>query len=221
MGITCGIARSARNRRRVVGILVFSSALVGLLWPGLPSLAQARVSALEAGSRLAPVATLPPRVTAVPQPVTQSPAVPATAIHLAVQDNDPTLSIADLWAQVEWQDSAGVWHAVEGWQGALVDISGNVGSATWYLGADELGAGPFRWGLYAGRGGALLSSSAPFALPATEGSTVTVEMQMSPQPLLPQSGGISIAALVAAMAIAAGAIVTRLVSLRSDPRREV
>ncbi len=220
MDMTCGLASPVWKRRRAEVILVLASAFIGLLWPTHPSSARAWVGGSEAGPGVAPIATLPPRVTAVPQPVTQSSASLAAAIHLIVQVSSPTLSVADLWAEVEWLDSTGVWHTVEGWQGPLDGISGNTGSATWYLGPQALGTGPFRWVLYDGRGGALLSSSAPFALPTMVGTTVTVEMQESPPPLLPRSGGVAIAVLAAGMAIVACAAVIRVVSLRLDLRRE-
>jgi hypothetical protein len=158
-------------------------------------------------------------VTPVPEPVTHSSAPSRTAIHLVVQANSPNPDIASLWAEVEWQDDAGAWHAVSGWQGPLTAAADGQGEVTWYLGAAELGAGPFRWSLYDGQGGARLASSSPFSLPETEGSTVTVEMQLAPQPLLPQSGDISPALIVGGLSLMVGATLTLVVGAGSRRRR--
>jgi hypothetical protein len=86
----------------------------------------------------------------------------------------------ELWTVVQWQDPhTGLWYTVEGWQGTLdtveVDEAGSVtGAKTWWVGIKDLSTGPFRWLVYHGPGGSLLTTSAAFDLPASAGATVTV-----------------------------------------------
>lgn len=67
-----------------------------------------------------------------------------------------------LWTRVQWQDAAGGWHDIEGWQGAFNPDQ----RVLWYVGEDHLGRGPFRWLVYAEQGGELVGASASFNLPA-------------------------------------------------------
>ncbi len=78
-----------------------------------------------------------------------------------------------LWAVVQWQDTAGNWHDVEGWRDALVG-----GYQQWALFPPEYGRGPFRWAIYEGAGGKLLAASAPFDLPSMNMTRVTVSVAM-------------------------------------------
>lgn len=48
---------------------------------------------------------------------------------------------AGAWTVVQWQDSAGNWHDVEGWRGTLDDR----GVRRWWVDAKDFGTGPFRW----------------------------------------------------------------------------
>jgi len=48
---------------------------------------------------------------------------------------------AGAWSVVQWQDSAGNWHDVEGWRGTL----DNRGVRRWWVAAKDFGTGPFRW----------------------------------------------------------------------------
>ena len=48
---------------------------------------------------------------------------------------------AGAWSVVQWQDSAGNWHDVEGWRGTL-DSHGYI---RWWVAAKDFGTGPFRW----------------------------------------------------------------------------
>ncbi len=48
---------------------------------------------------------------------------------------------AGAWSVVQWQDSAGNWHDVEGWRGTL-DSQGYI---RWWVDAKDFGTGPFRW----------------------------------------------------------------------------
>jgi hypothetical protein len=72
------------------------------------------------------------------------------------------------WSVVQWQDSAGNWHDVEGWQGSLSPT----GQRVWWVAAPEFGRGPFRWLLFAGPGGTLRQTSPTFYLPAAANERV-------------------------------------------------
>jgi hypothetical protein len=82
---------------------------------------------------------------------------------------------AGVWTIVQWQDTAGGWHDIEGWSGSLDE--GN--QKTWWLGPNLLGKGPFRWLVYQGERGKLLATSDSFYLPDTAGKKVRVEMSFS------------------------------------------
>ena len=71
----------------------------------------------------------------------------------------------DAWAIVQWQDSAGNWHDVEGWRGWLSD------SSRWWVHPRDFGTGPFRWVVTQGIQGPVWQISQPFNLPA-EGTEV-------------------------------------------------
>jgi len=58
-----------------------------------------------------------------------------THIELAAPEH------AGAWSVVQWQDSAGNWHDVEGWRGTL-DSNGYI---RWWVAAKDFGTGPFRW----------------------------------------------------------------------------
>jgi hypothetical protein len=75
---------------------------------------------------------------------------------------------AGSWAVVQWQDSAGNWHEVEGWRGALP------ASARWWVAAKDFGKGPFRWAVSQGPGGSVLGLSSPFYLPGAANETLGV-----------------------------------------------
>jgi hypothetical protein len=77
------------------------------------------------------------------------------------------------------------WHVTEGWQGTpdeiFVDGDGTLlATKTWWVAPDHLGRGPFRWVVYATRGGAPLATSQPFYLPDAAGQTLTVQLALQP-----------------------------------------
>jgi hypothetical protein len=80
-----------------------------------------------------------------------------------------------VWTIVQWQDTAGGWHDIESWSGALDDDT----QKTWWLAPDLFGKGPFRWLVYQGERGKLLATSDPFYLPDAEGEKVWVEVSLS------------------------------------------
>jgi hypothetical protein len=96
---------------------------------------------------------------------------PGAYIELAV-----TSPQAGLWSGVQWQDSRGGWHEVEGWQGSL--SSG--GSRRWWVAAKDFGTGPFRWLVRSRAGGPVVGASADFYLPQAVGETVRVAVDVGP-----------------------------------------
>ena len=111
--------------------------------------------------------SLPPRPTAVPAPKYHPKGGQIQLILENEIDEIPT----DLWTVVEWQDTnTNKWYIVEGWQGSLDTAT----SQTWWVGADMLGDGPFRWQLYESKDGELLTTSESFRLPALTGAKVVV-----------------------------------------------
>jgi len=109
-----------------------------------------------------------------------------------------------LWTIVQWQGPEGHWQDVKGWQGTLdklvntrssasshriplkqlhsseqpVSLHSFKGYKSWWVGAEDLGRGPFRWVIYKSQDGALLSTSEPFNLPATSGECVKVKVTL-------------------------------------------
>jgi hypothetical protein len=140
------------------------------------------VCVLQALAATAPLsaparADLPPRPTPTP--------VVGGAIQLQVQFPQ-TLAHPwqELWTVVQWQDRQGHWHDVQGWQGtldeAVVEDGQPLGHKTWWVGAGDLGKGPFRWLVQRNTGGRVLATSAPFDLPGYNKATVTVEVTLAP-----------------------------------------
>ncbi len=76
------------------------------------------------------------------------------------------------WAVVQWQDSAGTWHDVEGWRGEM-DANG---SQRWWVAAKDFGTGPFRWGLKDRPEDQVRTASASFYLPARADETMRIEI---------------------------------------------
>ncbi len=80
-----------------------------------------------------------------------------------------------MWTVVQWQNSAGGWHDVEGWQGPL-----NEGRKKWWVAQHDFGRGPFRWAIYQDQGGDRLAVSESFYLPDTANELVRVEVSLVP-----------------------------------------
>ena len=145
-----------------IGILI----IVALSWP-------ARMQAAPA---------LPPRPTVVPTagPSPVEPRDPAEGGWIALCARAGAATIGqDLWTVVQWQDQAGNWNVVEGWQGNFDQVVGADGFKTWWVAPRDRAKGPFRWVVYQGPGGALLSMSEPFYLPRAESETVRVELWLA------------------------------------------
>lgn len=126
-----------------------------------------------------------PVTAAAPTPITQTPVVEllnprleGALIALQAQPLQP-----GLWTRVQWQDTHGGWHDIEGWQGAFNPDQ----QVLWYVGPEHLGTGPFRWLVYQEQGGNLLGVSQPFDLPSRGGELLRVALSLpdprpAPQP---------------------------------------
>jgi hypothetical protein len=77
-----------------------------------------------------------------------------------------------IWTVVQWQDTFGDWHDVEGWQRTPDDGY----QKTWWVAAKDLGTGPFRRAVNRIQSGRLLITSESFYLPEIPGQRVTVEV---------------------------------------------
>jgi hypothetical protein len=78
-------------------------------------------------------------------------------------------------ASVQWQDRAGTWRTVEGWQGPLQTLQGgNTAMAQWAVYPEDYGDGPFRWVVSRPQGGAMWATSGNFFLPVGDGASLTL-----------------------------------------------
>ncbi len=155
-------------------------AVVGVVWIPVPA-AQAALPprpTVQATATAQATATVEAKIAARP---------PEAQIELHVQfpADWPWADVhwQDLWTVVQWQDAWGDWRAVEGWQGEMddvaVDAAGVVsGHKTWWVAQKDFGAGPFRWVVTQGKGGALLAASESFDLPSVNHATVTVALSL-------------------------------------------
>ncbi len=91
-------------------------------------------------------------------------------IELHVQD-----APADAWTVVQWQDSAGGWHDVEGWRGMLDEG----GAKRWWVASKEFNTGPFRWIVTQGPDGGELAASDPFTLPGSARQILLVSLSVA------------------------------------------
>lgn len=131
------------------------------------------------------LADLPPRTTPTPIPTEAfAPSAPGNWIELRVQfpSTWPWAKSPwnQVWTVVQWQDAAGNWYTVEGWQGTLDEIIKTEGVKAWWVSRSDWGKGPFRWLVYERWGGRLLAQSAAFKLPLAQDQRVKVEV--SPEP---------------------------------------
>ena len=143
------------------------------------------ISLLLIGLAQPALADLPPRTT--PTSVSSeppAPSAPGSWIELRVQFPATwpwnTLPWNLVWTVVQWQDAAGNWYTVEGWQGALDEMVKTEGVKTWWVGRADWGKGPFRWLVYERWGGRLLAQSTPFKLPSAQDQKIKVEVSLEP-----------------------------------------
>jgi len=127
---------------------------------------------------------LPPR----PQPcATRTPLPPSApagatlALHATFPEarDVQTVNWRTLWTAVQWQDAAGDWHTVTGWQGnfdyLLPQDNRFFGLKTWWVAPQDMRTGPFRWVVYEQRDGEILATSESFYLPASPRSQKIIE----------------------------------------------
>jgi hypothetical protein len=99
-------------------------------------------------------------------------------LHVSASPAGARAAPPGAWSVVQWQDDAGGWHAVEGWQGTIE----TPGQKVWWVAHRDFGAGPFRWVLHARQGGPLLATSHPFYLPTAANETVSVVVSLGARP---------------------------------------
>lgn len=129
----------------------FSFILIALV-VGLVTLAAQTPPPAHAG------AGLPPRAIPVPPPPDDNKDRDGSAVGAYIDLAAPDAP-AGAWTVVQWQDSAGGWHDVEGWRGFLPD------SSRWWVHPKDFGTGPFHWVVKAGPAGAVSKVSPSFHLP--------------------------------------------------------
>ncbi len=127
---------------------------------------------------------LPPRPTMLPPSPgdAQKTAGALIVLQATFDERWATSGLAwqDLWTVVQWQDAAGVWHNVDGWQGTLDKVADGVGWKAWWLPEELAGKGPFRWVVYRSRGGSALVTSETFSLPSPSLSSPVIEVSIRP-----------------------------------------
>ena len=117
----------------------------------------------------------PPRPTPSPPAPTTVPSATPNGGQIVLHTNATDAS-AGLWTLIQWQDPyTGEWHDVDGWRGHF----NSVGQVNWWVGAEDLGDGPFRWLVYSDETETnLLFTSELFTLPAHAGEMVTVAIEL-------------------------------------------
>jgi hypothetical protein len=128
------------------------------------------------------VGALPPRPTPAITPTatptrTSPPRAPKqTSVHERLSHIRLVVTPAQdgLWSVVEWQGVDGVWHIVEGWQGAIEG-----GSKRWAVYERNFGDGPFRWVVTSTFDGETVGISTPFKLPDNEGVELLIRVELT------------------------------------------
>lgn len=108
--------------------------------------------------------------TATPEPKGDNDKSDGARIMLLAQGRDYS-EIDDWWAVVQWQDAAGVWHDVEGWQGNFNAQH----QVSWRIAPKDFGTGPFRWTVFESHGRInVVTVSEEFWLPVASGRTMEI-----------------------------------------------
>jgi hypothetical protein len=117
----------------------------------------------------------PPRPTPSPPAPTNEPDTLPRGGQIVLRI-DAEHATPGLWTLMQWQDPyTGEWHDVDGWRGHF-NADGQV---SWWVGAEDLGDGPFRWLVYSDETEMnLLFTSESFMLPAHTGEMVTVAINL-------------------------------------------
>jgi hypothetical protein len=174
---------NARDRLSAAWLLLACGTVCAfLVVAALPAWVQAQSKDLPPRPPTAtPTATpLPPtgKPQSRPRPAGPGGAWIALDCQLAAQSR--SVFVPELWTAVQWQDSRGRWHDVEGWRGQLEAVANGRGTKRWWVAQKDFGTGPFRWVVRRGQEGALLAASQPFSLPRAKGETVRVGIVLSP-----------------------------------------
>jgi hypothetical protein len=140
---------------------------LGVLVMMVASLSQAVEASDAAGLRLP---TRPVVETSTPE----SGSGPTKPVGGWIQLQVPGATDPNEWSDVQWQDSLGVWHPVESWQGQFDQVMNGVGTKTWWVDQYTFGPTPFRWVLFDGTGKTVLVTSEPFNLPTQNQQWVVV-----------------------------------------------
>jgi hypothetical protein len=146
--------------------------VMGLIVLGLIALGQVAVPAARSATQIPLVPT-----STRPAPMTLTPT--ATSAVNTPTDKGASLELKTVpgrWTVVQWQDTLGAWHYVDGWQGT----ADGQGAVRWWVSSAQFGQGPFRWAVYDKPGGTILSVSRPFGLPQVARQRVVVEVALKP-----------------------------------------
>lgn len=116
--------------------------------------------------------TLPPRNTPQPSSNDDDDDSGSTPLVAFIELQAPSAATGS-WSVVQWQDSDGNWHDVEGWRSVL----GVGGYQRWTVAAKDFNTGLFRWQIrQGGPDGAVLGTSQTFDLPANALQTMVVSV---------------------------------------------
>jgi len=158
------------KRSYKLGVWVIAVAIICVLVANLLPSSSARATQLALPPRPTPTTTLKPPKSAPDGGV----------IELYIKFDQAIVPTQALWSIVQWQDSLGMWHDVDGWQGTPDAIITGGATKTWWVNKTDLGKGPFRWVIYAADKNKWLAESPSFYLPKTPGQKVEIVVSLAP-----------------------------------------
>ncbi|MBN1136402.1 MAG: hypothetical protein JXM73_07440 [Anaerolineae bacterium] len=171
-----------------MALIIIAVAMAVILLSSMPAAQAASADLPPRPTRTpTPTPTPGPQPTLAPPPLPE--ALPAESktpdralviLHIQFAPPFTAAAASQLWTTVQWQDSSGSWHAVEGWQGLPDQVVGSTATKAWWLSASLLGQGPFRWAVFENSTGQRLVTSAPFSLPSRAGETLEIEVMLTP-----------------------------------------
>lgn len=145
--------------------------LLGLLslWLVAAVFAQPIPDGLPERPTLTPTATLLPTNTPAPTPVATT--IPSAEGGLIILDASAApIPLAQNKTIVQWQNEAGDWFDVTGWQGELNQQK----QVVWWVAPQHLGQSPFRWLIFRENNQVLTSPS--FTLPTSGGQIIRLQV---------------------------------------------
>ncbi|MDA0244171.1 MAG: hypothetical protein OT477_12200 [Chloroflexi bacterium] len=145
--------------------------LLGLLslWLVAAVFAQPIPDELPERPTLTPTATLLPINTPAPTPVATT--IPSAEGGLIILDaSSAPIPLAQNKTIVQWQNEAGDWFDVTGWQGELNQQK----QVVWWVAPQHLGQSPFRWLIFRENNQVLTSPS--FTLPTSGGQIIRLQV---------------------------------------------